>query len=265
MIETPVTFLHITDTHLYADKEGSLLGVNTDESFQAVMQLIKNKKEKLDFIIHTGDISQDASQGSYLRVANALSELNVPIYWAPGNHDSLSRMSQIYPCANMSGHKHIILKNWHIILLDSHKSNAVEGYLDSAQLSYLQHCLQTYPEHHALVGFHHQPLHVGSTWLDNLGLKNAEEFWELLSHYPKMNTVLFGHVHQEFWQVKNNIKCIATPSTCIQFKPQQNKFALDPLPPGFRILHLFDDGSIKSEVYRVANYIGYFDKEAKGY
>ncbi len=265
MNNSSINILHVTDTHLLADKEASLLGVNTEQSFQAVIKTIQNAKIKFDLIIHSGDMSQDCSEASYERLAEELSEFNVPIYCVPGNHDDLKTMMKVFPHENMSRHQHIVLKNWHLILLNSKQPNVVEGHLDQTQLNYLQHCLQTYPEHHALVIFHHHPILVGSTWLDKLNLKNADEFWEIVSHYPKVNTVLFGHVHQEVFKMKDNIKCIATPSTCIQFKRNQNEFGLEKLPPGCRILQLYGDGRLETAVHRVPEYIGHFEENAKNY
>lgn len=106
---------------------------------------------------------------------------------------------------------------------------------------------------------------VGVTWLDKLGLTNADELWLTLSQYPQVHTVLFGHVHQEHQGEKNGIHYYSTPSTCIQFKRNAVDFALEKLPPGYRWIDLYPNGDLKTGVYRVANYIGSFESEAKGY
>ena len=48
-----------------------------------------------------------------------------------------------------------------------------------------------------------------------------------------------------------NIRCLCTPSTCIQFKADVANFELDKVNPGYRSLKLFADGSIETEVRRV--------------
>lgn len=265
MDNAPLRVVQISDIHLLADKEAALLGVKTQESFQAVIDLLRKEMGNIDLILLSGDLSQDNSEAAYTRIADNLKLFNVPIYYVPGNHDNPKVTSRVYPYQTISNHRHIILKNWHIILLSSQKPGAVEGYLDESQLNYLQHCLQAYPEHQAIVLFHHQPMPVGCKWLDNLGLTNADEFWKIVSHYPKVNTVLFGHVHQEFEQVMHGIKCYSTPSTCIQFKRKQDEFGLEDLPPGYRWIQLYEDGKIETEVRRVAKYVGVFDANAKGY
>src|SRR5262249_40366568 len=160
---------------LFKDEQGALLGVKTNESLKAVLDLVKQNEKDIDLIILSGDLSQDGSKESYMRLANLMKPFQVPIYYVPGNHDDPKTMAHVFPRETISAHRHIVLKNWHLILLNSQKVGAVEGYMDQSQLNYLQHCLQTYPEHHAMVIFHHQPVPVGSEWLDKLGLTNADE------------------------------------------------------------------------------------------
>jgi len=266
MRDSPILrIIQISDTHLYADREKELLGVNTHQSFQSIINLLQNEKDKIDVIIHSGDLSQDSSEHSYVKIADMLNPFNVPTYCVPGNHDDPTIMAKIYPRKTISNQRHILHNNWQIILLDSHKPGAVEGYLDHTQLSYLQNCLQAHPEHHAIVIFHHQPLPVGSRWLDNVSLMNADEFWRIISNYPKMKNIFFGHVHQQFEQKMNGVQCYSVPSTCTQFKRNQEHFSLEKLPPGYRWVHLYEDGSIETNVVRAAEYVGYFDDGAKGY
>jgi len=261
----PVRFIQISDTHLFTDDNRELLGVNTRQSFQAVIDLLHQKEKKMDFILLTGDLTQDYSPGAYISVADMLQSFNVPVYCVPGNHDDPKVMAQVYPRACVSMHKHIVLKNWHIILLNSHKHRSVEGYLDESQLTYLQYCLQAYPEHQALIVMHHHPINVGSAWLDKIGVMNASEFWQVLSQYPKVNSILFGHVHQIFEQIMNGVKCFSGPATCIQFMPRQDTFGIEYLPPGYRWIELHEDGSLDTGIERTDEYVGEFRKDAKGY
>jgi len=262
---SPVNILQISDIHIYADKKAELLGVKTLDSFQGVTALIKKNNVNPDVIILSGDLSQDGTEASYLHIAEQLQEFNVPVYYVPGNHDDPKVLTRIFPRNNISSHKHVVLKSWQLILLNSQKIGAVEGFLDRSQLNFLQHCLQRYSEHHALVILHHPPVPVGSAWLDKIGLSNPKEFWDIAMRYPKLAAVAFGHVHQEFSQKVNGIQCYAVPATCVQFKTQQHDFALENLPPGYRLFELSDNGALQTSVYRCAEYVGKFLEQAQGY
>ena len=257
--------LQVSDAHLFADPDKELLGVNTQASFQAVCDKILSEEATAQLILLSGDLSQDNSKASYQRLAEMLKPLGKPVYYVPGNHDDPKLMKQLFPLENISNHKHIVLNNWQIILLNSQKSGAVEGLLYDSQLTYLQNCLQAYPEHHAIIVFHHPPVPVGCEWLDNLGLKNAKVFWKIIANYPNVNTVLFGHVHQVYEHGMDDINCYSAPSTCFQFKRKQNEFSLENIPPGYRWLDLHEDGRLETGVNRIKQYIGKFDVNAKGY
>jgi len=257
--------IQISDTHLFSDANKSLVGVPTQKSLEAVLDLVKRKAGEFDMIIHSGDLAQDYASSSYIRLVEMLGIFNVPIYCVPGNHDDPAMMANVYPYQLMSSDRQIVRDHWQIILLDSHKPNAVEGCLDAQQLKYLEDCLASYPKLHAMVIFHHQPMPVGCEWLDKQQLTNADEFWKIISRFPQVNTVLFGHVHQEYEEVLNGIKCYSAPATCFQFKRKQDKFGLENLPPGFRWVHLHDDGQIETAVVRTDHYVGEFDAKSKGY
>lgn len=78
-----LNILQISDTHLYADIKESLLGVTTQKSLEAVIQWIQKENKPVDFILHSGDISQDHSEASYLLAEKMLSVLKAPAEAGP--------------------------------------------------------------------------------------------------------------------------------------------------------------------------------------
>lgn len=265
MTYPPLRIIHISDTHLLQNSNGELLGVKTSESFQAVVELVKEREKKIDLILLSGDLSQDGSEKSYQNLASMLKIFQVPIYYAPGNHDNLKQMEHVFPLENISNQHHILIQNWQIIMLNSHKNRCVEGHLDESQFQLLEKAFIDYPDYHTLIMLHHHPVKVGSKWLDQLNLENSDAFWNVLNKYQAKKIVLFGHVHQAHHEIKNGVPCYSAPSTCVQFKPKQNDFAIEKMPQGYRWVELYQDGHIKTEVVRLLNYIGDFNSECKGY
>ena len=70
-----------------------------------------------------------------------------------------------------------------------------------------------------------------------------------------MRAVVWGHVHQDFDAMRGPVRLLSTPSTCAQFKPGAEKFAVDTRPPGYRILELGVDGAIRTEVVWLERYV----------
>ncbi len=88
-------------------------------------------------------------------------------------------------------------------------------------------------------------------WLDQHSLRNAHMLANVLMRYPKVNTLLCGHIHQELdldWYGK---RLYATPSTCVQFKPHCTNFTIDTAAPGWRYLDLCPDGRVETQVCRL--------------
>ena len=78
-----ISVLQLTDTHLFADEHGTLLGIKTSESFKAVIESVVNLGMHFDFIMVSGDISQDYSPESYQRLLIWWHCLNPTCFSAP--------------------------------------------------------------------------------------------------------------------------------------------------------------------------------------
>ena len=74
---------------------------------------------------------------------------------------------------------------------------------------------------------------------------------EVLQHYPLAKTLLCGHIHQDLDLQWEGRRLLATPSTCIQFKPLCTNFTIDTLSPGWRYLDLHPDGTLTTELHRL--------------
>ncbi len=247
-----VVLLQITDTHLFADDGGSLLGVATKDSFHAVLDAVEVAARPFEAIVATGDISQDHTEASYQRFCDGIARWPQPCFWLPGNHDYQPSMQSVLPSPQIkSCHQVLAGEHWQVILLDSQVKGVPHGELSDSQLAILEQALAAHPQRHALVLLHHHPLPAGSTWLDQHQLHNADAFWAVLARHPQVKAVLCGHIHQELDCLYQGVRVMATPSTCIQFQPDSHDFALDNNNPGWRILELLADGQIDTQVYRL--------------
>jgi 3',5'-cyclic-AMP phosphodiesterase len=139
-------------------------------------------------------------------------------------------------------------RNWIGVMLDSYLAGQAQGRLNADNLALLDGALRDNPKAHALVCLHHHPVAMHSRWLDQVGLENAAELFDVLDRHRNVRAVLWGHVHQQFDGERNGVRLMSTPSTCAQFVPRSDGFAIDRRPPGYRRLELRDDGSIDSEV-----------------
>lgn len=265
MNQQPLRILQFTDTHLYAEEEGALLGINTQESLRAVLELAQRRHWPTDLVLATGDLTHDASAQAYGRFVQLLEPLGLPVYCLPGNHDEALALRRHLNSAQVQAPAQVLQEHWQLCLLDTALPGSEGGHLATHELERLQEQLQAHPDRHTLICLHHQPVLMGSAWLDSMAVDNADELFGVLDQHPQVRGILWGHVHQDFDQWRDDVRLLATPSTCIQFAPGSEDFALDDQPPGYRWLHLYPDGRIDTGVERLAEMPGGLDMGSGGY
>ncbi len=247
-----VRVVQLTDTHLCKSHGGTLLGMDTDHSLQAVIDLVKKERAGVDLLLGTGDLSNNGAREAYDRLEGYFAQFPCASFWLPGNHDLREQMEAAATTSNRLC-KEIRTSNWQVLLLDSQVPGEVGGELGEQELALLQRALQSARDDglHTLVCLHHQPVTIACTWLDQQMVADAAPFFALLDQYAGVKGVLWGHVHQECEQHHGDIRLMASPSTCVQFAPNCEKFKADDLPPGYRWLDLHSDGTIESAISRV--------------
>lgn len=262
--DRPVLLVQLSDSHLFAEPDGKLLGMDTQDSLQKVIERVQAEQTDIDLILATGDLSQDGSLASYRRFRQLSERLGAPARWFPGNHDEIPAMQQASAGSDLL-QPVVDLGNWRITLLDSSIPGAVPGYLADDQLQLLEQALSEAPERHHLVCFHHHPVSIGCHWMEPIGMRNPDALFAVLERHAQVKAVLWGHIHQEFDQQRGGIRLLASPSTCVQFAPGSEEFQVDTTAPGYRWLRLHADGRLETGVSRVTGIQFEVDYSVKGY
>ncbi|HDZ57046.1 MAG TPA: 3',5'-cyclic-AMP phosphodiesterase [Pseudomonas xinjiangensis] len=246
-----VSLIQLTDSHLFADPADRLLGMDTFASLNAVVDQIIAERPAMDLVLATGDITQDGSEAAYRRFMKALERLSSRYLWIPGNHDDAGLMADLGSESGLT-EPWVDIGNWRIVMLDSSIPGAVPGFLRDEQLRLLDEALDTAQTRHVMICLHHHPVDVNVGWMEPLGLRNAPQFLQRLEGCKQVRCVLWGHIHQQVDQMREGVRMLAAPSTCIQFAPHTEDFATDEQQPGYRWLRLFDDGRLETGISRLA-------------
>lgn len=266
--QNQINIVQITDTHLYGKAAGALLKMNTGNSLNRVIALLEAEKNDIDLILATGDIAQDASEAAYSNFLQAVSKLDVPLRWIPGNHDSAAAMDRVGEGTD-AGEKIVQINNWLIVLLDSSVIGEVHGNLSTSELEFLEASLKSADEDssidHCLICLHHNPTPGNPAWMKDVGLQNGLKFFEIANKFSNSRCVIYGHIHHELDFIHRGIRCLCSPSTCIQFKPNVKNFSLDKVNPGYRSLKLLAGGQIETTVVRVPGDLFEADYNSSGY
>jgi len=252
-----VRLLQLTDSHLFASPHGRLRGVETLFSLQRVLAHATARKLNVDAVLCTGDIVNDEPDG-YAHFARVLTAFGKPVYCVPGNHDDPARLRGALAAPPFQVGGHVDLGAWRIILVDSCVPGQAGGRISAAQLQALEAALAD-RRGFAMVCVHHHPVEMASRWLDKVGIENADAFFEVLDAHAHVRAITWGHVHQSFDGRRRGVRLLATPSTCAQFLPLSDEFAIDARPPGYRRLTLHPDGTLETDVVWVEHAAGALD------
>ena len=245
--------VQITDTHLFGDTTGRLRGVPSLPALRATLDLARNDIAACDAILATGDLVQDDAAG-YAHFHDALAPLGKPVLAIAGNHDVKPALIAALARDPFQLHGHRDLARWRLVMLDSAVPGMAAGELSAAELERLDATLAEAPDRHAFVCLHHHPVSLDSRWLDQVALTNAAALFEVLARHAQVRGVLFGHVHQAHDSQHGTLRLLGTPSTCAQFMPGSDRFAVDPRPPAYRQLLLRANGTIGTRLHWLAGY-----------
>lgn len=259
--------LHITDMHILDEHAPPFMGLWTDRTLQQVIDLALQTYGQPDLVLVTGDCVQQATAHNYQRLRTLLAPLQAPCYCLPGNHDVPALMRTHLNEDRLHYVDDLEQAGWRWIFLNSAVPNSAGGCLSEAELQRLQATLAAHSDQPTLVALHHQPLLVGSRWMDTMALPvaNRARLLDCLAAAPQVKLVLFGHVHQVFDRQQHGLRWLATPSTCFQFKPNHDDFAIDYAAPGCRWLELWPDGRLDTQLLRLPAVPSELEFDAQGY
>ncbi|WP_239692581.1 phosphodiesterase [Microbulbifer mangrovi] len=242
--------IQITDPHIGGRPDYQLLGLDTGHTLDEVLAAVAAEPTAPELLVVTGDVSANGTEAAYRRFLRKMQPVPTPWYWLPGNHDTAHRMDELEPRRRPEV---VALGNWRLLLLDTSVPGQICGGFSDTEITRIAQLLEELRDHPVMVMMHHQPVPVGSHWIDGHMLKAGREaFIDMVSGADHVRAITWGHVHQQFDSQLGHIGLHATPSTSVQFTPGSGPFAVDSELPGYRWFDLRDDGSYETGVERVA-------------
>ncbi len=239
--------IQLSDIHLGNSPHTLVNNFPVYESFLQVFNLALTYQP--DHLLLTGDLSNEGDWQSYQLLESMLSSTNIPSTILYGNHDRPCELMHHRLC------KSFTLGNWQILGLDSVKHDAIwgEGNLSRVELQWLIETLMrsALP---TLIALHHHPIAFDDkdlSWLNQIQLENGEEFLSIVSEFPQVKGIIFGHIHRAISQRIAHFAVYGCPATCYQVtttKDDKHSFCA-----GFRVIDLLPDGTLSTQIVRLPN------------
>ena len=170
------------------------------------------------FVVLTGDLVNSGSADEYMALREVLANCRVPLYLGIGNHDCRDTFRSSFGSHDYLPTDGFIQYVWEAnglrcIMLDTHVPGQAYGLLCEERLNWLAQTLGEKPDMPTLIFMHHPPFLTGIKPMDDMGLKEADKFGEVVARHPQIQRIFCGHVHRnissDFYGVQTEI-CAST-------------------------------------------------------
>ncbi len=170
--------IQISDTHICRDPKSRIFGlVNTYETLIDVIAKIKD--ESPDFVIATGDLSQDGSIESYQRLKDLLLTLACDVFIIEGNHDNPDLMNKVLIGGNITRQKYHYTDHGTFIFCSSFKENSDSGFISQSDLIHLEKQLNKFTNCIPVIHHHFVKL---NTFIDKFILENSIDLLNMFDY-----------------------------------------------------------------------------------
>ena len=208
-------FVQISDSHIGFDKPA-----NTDvtATLRAAIARIKAEPQPPSFVLHTGDLTHLSKPAEFDALQQVLSELGLPIFYVPGEHDVLEDDGANYLQRFGKGTRGA---GWHsfdqngvhfigLVNVVNLKAGGL-GTLGNEQLEWLEKDVKHLKSSTPIVVFAHIPLwSVYPEW--GWGTEDSARALSYLKRFGSVS-VLNGHIHQVMQKVEGHVTFHTAMST----------------------------------------------------
>lgn len=172
-----VSFALISDTQRWYDE--------TTDVVNAI-----NARKDIDFVVHTGDLSDFGMKMEFQKQRDILNHLNVPYVCLLGNHDCLATGKEVFNCIFGDENFSFTAGNVHFVCLNT---NALEFDYSEAvpDLSFLEYELENLPPQvtQTIVAMHAPP------YSEQFNNNIAKIFQHYIRRFPSLQFCMYGHIH----------------------------------------------------------------------
>jgi len=246
-----VKIIHLSDLHLIGEDETSLYGIDPNLRLKIALNSIKKNHNDAEFIVITGDLTDNASPKAYEALSSIKDICSMPVHFILGNHDKRDIFKKYFTEFSDSEFIQYVKKidNKVHIFLDTLVEGCSYGQFCSSRMEWIEKKLYQYRHDFVYLYMHHHPIDSGLYEMDSdAEFKSSKEFWNLLKKYNNVKHISFGHLHRIMHAVKQNISLHSTRSTTFQVSYQPHskvEFLTNEENPTYAIIEILSDNNTR--------------------
>jgi 3',5'-cyclic AMP phosphodiesterase CpdA len=201
--------LHLSDTHLLADRDARQNGVDTTAALDRVLERAA-AVEGVGLVVASGDLSEDGSPEAYRKLRDRLepfaAERGAQTAYVMGNHDVRDGFEEVLGARDGV----LDVDGVRVLRLDTSVPGAGYGELFPEQLEWVAHVLAEPAARGTVMVMHHAPVPAWSTLLRALELQNPGAALAAFAA-GDVRLVLSGHYHHSVATWAGGVPVIVAP------------------------------------------------------
>lgn len=192
-------FIHFTDTHLVEPSQ-LLKGLDPATRLAPCIEDINRAHSDAACCVITGDLADRAEESAYQFLVEQLSQLSIPSHLIIGNHDDRNTFRRWFPDTGVDEHGFIQYTSstsaGEFVMLDTVEAGTHGGEYCTNRLEWLERTLKECAEKPVFLFMHHPPFNLHLPCIDSIGLRQQNEFAEVVAPWKNIRHLFFGHVHR---------------------------------------------------------------------
>ena len=260
----------ITDLHL--DTQKGLICENTHRLSRVIAD-IKEMKRQPDLVLVTGDLAEQGRPDSYDALKTEISNLEIPTYFAMGNHDDRTAFAAYFPEGQFNeGYLQYTINgdSLRIIVIDTSEPGLHGGAFCESRANWLAAELAKDPDTPTLIAMHHPPTDSGIPWLTTPNNAAwAQCFKTVINTHDNIVHIICGHVHRNIFKRFAGTTLSVASAVALQAKLElaaididkpDGRVLLEEANPGYALHHWVGKTLTTHNVLVGARPIIYFDQ-----
>lgn len=250
--------LQLSDLHLVYPGKKAFREADAYSDLKQTVDYLLASPLQADYLVVTGDVSNDGTAESYELALEQLKRLDLPMVLLPGNHDEKTVMQQV--CGTdchvelqsaASGVRVQEFDEATLVFADTAIPGKSSGKISSRALQDIQGILTKEQHKPVLLFMHHVPFKTGYRTMDE-PFEGLEAFRETISGH-KNAQICCGHIHTGMMTMVQGVPHITAPPVCMlmamDYQPAVgNSFYT--ASPAFA-LHVVEEGTVVTHFNQV--------------